>query len=53
MRDTGSMRKIVDDARRRHEQIADDRLLGAGKLGDEELLDLLLVPYPTLLGQRN
>jgi hypothetical protein len=53
MHDSVSMRKAVDKARRQHEAIATDRLLGEGRLGDDELTDLLVVPYPTLLGQQN
>ena len=47
------MRKAVERIRQTHEQIAHDRLLAEGKLGDEELTSLLMVPYPTLLGQLN
>ncbi len=54
MRDESvSMHKLVEKTRRRHEDIAEDRRLGAGRLGDDELLGLLLVPYPTALGQRD
>jgi hypothetical protein len=53
MRDGTSMREAVEKARRRHEDMADDRLRGEGQLGDEELFQLLLVSYPTLDGQRN
>ena len=53
MRDRASIRKAVLEARRRHEQMANDRHFGDGYLGDEELTDLLLVPYPTAVGQRN
>jgi hypothetical protein len=52
MPDKTSMRKAVDSARRLQEEMAFDRLLG-GRRGDEELTGLLVVPYPTLLGQRN
>ena len=47
------MRKAVELVQQTQEQIAQDRLLAEGKLGDEELTGLLLVPYPTLLGQLN
>jgi len=53
MRDRTAMRKAAEDARRRHDDMAQDRAFGDGRLGDEELTSLLLVPYPTLLGQRN
>ena len=53
MRDRVSIRKAVQDARNKHEQMANDRRFGDGYLGDEELTDLLLVPYPTVVGQRN
>ena len=53
MRDRVSLRQAVLTARRKHEQIANDRRFGDGYLGDEELTDLLLVPYPTVVGQRN
>jgi hypothetical protein len=53
MRDRVSIRKAVLEARQKHEQIANDRRFGDGYLGDEELTELLLVPYPTVLGQRN
>jgi len=53
MRDRVSIRKAVQEARHKHEQIANDRRFGDGYLGDEELTELLLVPYPTVLGQRN
>jgi hypothetical protein len=48
-----SLRQIVEQARRRHEEIADDRLRAAGHLGDRELTALLVTAYPTLAGQRN
>ena len=53
MRDTGTLRQAVDHARRKHEDIAHDRLLGDGQLGDAELMSLLVVAYPTVAGQRN
>jgi hypothetical protein len=53
MPDKTSMRKAVDSARRRQEEMAFDRILGEGRRGDEELTGLLVVSYPTLLGQRN
>jgi hypothetical protein len=53
MRDTVSVRQAVEHARRKHEDMATDRLLGDGRVGDAELTSLLLVPYPTLAGQRN
>ncbi len=53
MRDTVSVRQAVEHARRKHEDMAADRLLGDGRVGDAELTSLLLVPYPTLAGQRN
>jgi hypothetical protein len=53
MRDRVSIRKAVLEARHKHDQIANDRRFGDGYLGDEELTDLLLVPYPTVVGQRN
>ena len=53
MPDKTSMRKAVDSARRLQEEMAFDRILGEGRRGDEELTGLLVVPYPTLLGQRN
>jgi hypothetical protein len=54
MRDkTVPMHKLVEETRRRHERIDEDRRLGEGRLGDDELLSLLVVPYPTPLGQRN
>jgi hypothetical protein len=53
MRESTSIRKTVEQLRRRHEQIADDRDFGKGSLGDEELTALLVVSYPTLSGQLN
>ena len=54
MRDNGvSIHEQLERARRRHDDIAEDRRLGEGRLGDDELLNLLIVPYPTVLGQRN
>jgi hypothetical protein len=53
MRDATSLRKVVETARKKHDDISDDRRRGEGRLGDDELLALLLVPYPTLVGQRN
>ena len=53
MRDRVSLRKAVQHARHKHEQMAHDRRFGEGYLGDEELTGLLLVPYPTVVGQRN
>ncbi len=53
MPDRVSMRKAVEHARRKHQDILEDRLLGDGQLGDDELTDLLVVPYPTRLGQLN
>jgi hypothetical protein len=53
MRDSTSMRTAVDHARRLHEEMAFDRLLGDGRRGDEELTGMLVVAYPTVVGQRN
>jgi hypothetical protein len=54
MRDSSpTIRKAVEKARHRHEQIAHDRLFAEGRLGDDELTTLLEVPYPTLAGQHN
>ena len=53
MRDSLSIRKAVDKARRRHEEMAADRVLGDGRLGDIELTGLLETAYPTLHGQHN
>ena len=53
MRDSLSIRKAVEKARRRQEQMAADRILGEGRLGDVELTGLLETAYPTLHGQHN
>jgi hypothetical protein len=53
MRNSSTIRKAVEKARRRHEQIAQDRLFAEGRIGDHELTSLLEVPYPTLAGQHN
>jgi hypothetical protein len=53
MRDGVPMRDAVARARRRQEDIADDRYRREGRLGDEELTALLLVPYPSVTGQLN
>ena len=53
MRDSGYLRQAVDHARRRHEDMAYDRLLGDGQLGDNKLMSLLVVSYPTVAGHRN
>ena len=53
MRDSSTIRKAVEKARRRHEQIAQDRLFAEGRLGDAELTGLLEAAYPTLAGQHN
>ena len=53
MRDSVSVRRAVEKALRKHDDIAHDRRAGDGRLGDAELVNLLIVPYPTLLGQRN
>jgi hypothetical protein len=53
MRETASLRKAVEQARRWHRDLAEDRHHGDGQLGDAELLNLLMVPYPTIHGQRN
>jgi hypothetical protein len=53
MRDAPSLRTVVETARTKHDAMSDDRRRGDGRLGDDELLALLLVPYPTLVGQRN
>jgi hypothetical protein len=47
------MRDAVARALRRQEDIADDRQLREGRLGDEELTALLLPAYPTITGQLN
>ena len=46
------MRDAVERARRRQDEIDDDRLRD-GRLGDEELTTMLLAAYPSLAGQRN
>jgi hypothetical protein len=53
MRDIRSIRKAVEKARRRQEDMAADRALGDGRLGDVELTGLLEAAYPTLHGQHN
>ena len=53
MRDSLSIRKAVEKARRQQEQMAADRVLGEGRLGDVELTGLLETAYPTLHGQHN
>jgi hypothetical protein len=53
MRDGTTIRESVEKARRRHDEIAEDRVHGEGHVGDEELLALLEAAYPTLTGQRN
>ncbi len=53
MHDTKTLRKAVDHARRKHATLAQDRVFGDGHLGDAELVSLLVVPYPTVAGQKN
>jgi Ca2+-binding RTX toxin-like protein len=53
MPDTKTLRKAVDHARRKHAVLAQDRVFGDGQLGDAELVNLLVVAYPTVVGQRN
>jgi hypothetical protein len=53
MRKPTAIRQAVEHARRRHEQMAQDRAFGDGRVGDEELTALLEVPYPSLTGQHN
>jgi hypothetical protein len=48
-----TLHQIVQQARRRHEQMADDRLEADGRLGDRELTAFLAAAYPTVAGQRN
>lgn len=47
------IRDAIEQARRKQEEIADDRTRRDGRLGDEELHAFLLVPYPSLTGQVN
>ncbi len=53
MHDTKMLRKAVDHARRKHAALAQDRVFGDGHLGDAELVNLLVVAYPTVAGQNN
>ncbi len=53
MRDADFIRKAVSSARRQQAHLAQDRLFGHGQLGDAELTSLLMVPYPTVAGQKN
>jgi hypothetical protein len=48
-----SIRRAAQKARERHDDIAADRAHGDGRLGDEELVAILVVPYPTLTAQLN
>ena len=53
MRDGLPVREAVEQARRKQEDIADDRARREGRLGDEELNSFLLGAYPSLVGQLN
>ena len=53
MRDGLQVRDAVEQARRKQEDIADDRARREGRLGDAELHSFLLVPYPSLTDQLN
>jgi hypothetical protein len=52
MREGLPVRDAVEQARRRQDDIDDDRLHG-GRLGDDELTAILLAAYPSLTGQVN
>ena len=50
---TPSIRQAAQKARDRHHDMAEDRRHGDGRLGDEELVSILVIPYPTLTAQVN
>jgi hypothetical protein len=50
---TPSIRQAAQKARDRHHDMAEDRRHGDGRLGDEELVTILVIPYPTLTAQVN
>jgi hypothetical protein len=53
MRDPLTVRRTVEKVLKKHDDIADDRTRGDGRLGDQELTALLQASYPTVNAQLN